>query len=136
MEQQKISNLLNEANNSKFLTRKWNIVSDNSKANYNATNEITYNAEVLKSSLCDYEDAYILLRVDIYVTAAPETQVAFKNCAPMTKCIPKIEETIDDAEHLDVVMPMYRLIEYCSNYSETTKNLWVYSKDEATNRYC
>ena len=118
------------------MTRKWNIVSDNSKANYNAANEITYNPEVLKSSLCDYEDGYILLRVDIYVTAVPETQVAFKNCAPMTKCITKIEEIIDDAEHLDVVMPMYSLIEYCSNYSETTKNLWVYSKDEATNRYC
>ena len=83
---------MHEANNSKFLTRKWNIVSDNSKANYNATNEITYNAEVLKSSLCDYEDAYILLRVDIYVTTAPETQVAFKNCAPMTKCIPKLKK--------------------------------------------
>ena len=48
---------MNEANNSKFVTRKWNIVNDNSKSNYDATNETTYNAEVLKSNLCDYNDA-------------------------------------------------------------------------------
>ena len=62
MEHQKISNLLNEANDSKFVTRKWNLVNDNSKANYNATNEITYNTEALKSNLCDYNEPYILVR--------------------------------------------------------------------------
>ena len=68
------------------------------------------------------------------VTAAPATQVAFKNCAPFIKCITTIDETtIDDAEDLDLVMPMYNLIEYSSNYSETTGSLWFYSKDEATN---
>ena len=60
MEHQKILNLLNEANDSKFMTRKWNIVNDNSKANYDVANEITYITEVLKSNLCDYDDAYIL----------------------------------------------------------------------------
>ena len=54
--------LLNERNNSKFLTRKWNIVNDNSIANYQEGNEITYDTEVLKSKLCDYNDAYILVR--------------------------------------------------------------------------
>ena len=50
------------------------------------------------------------------------------------KCITKIDETtIDDAENLDLVMPVYNLIEYSSNYSETTGSLWFYSKDEATN---
>ena len=53
MERQKILDLLNEANNSKFVTRKWSIVNDNPKTNYDAANEITYNTEVLKSSLCD-----------------------------------------------------------------------------------
>ena len=68
-----------------------------------------------------------------YVTAAPETQVAFKNCAPFTKCITKIDgTTIDDAENLDLVMPMYSLIEYSSNCFETAASLWFYSKDEAT----
>ena len=68
-----------------------------------------------------------------YVTAAPKTQVAFKNCAPFTKCITKIDgTTIDDAENLDLVMPMYNLIEYSSNCFETAASLWFYSKDEAT----
>ena len=122
MEHQKILNLLTEANNSKFVTVKWNTVNGNSKANDNAANEIIYNTEVLKSNLCDYNDAYILVRGDITVVAAPATQVAFKNCAPFTKCITKIDgTTIDDAEDLDLVMPMYNLIEYSSNYSERTE---------------
>ena len=54
--------LLNERNNSKFVTRKWNMVNDNSIANYQEGNEITYDTEVLKSKLCDYNDAYILVR--------------------------------------------------------------------------
>ena len=62
MEHKKILNLLNEANNSKFVTEKWNIVNDNPKWNYAAGNEITYNKGVLKSNLCDYNDAYILVR--------------------------------------------------------------------------
>ena len=102
------------------------------KWSYDEGNEVIYNTEVLKSNLCDYNDAYILVRGDITVTAAT-TQVAFKNCAPFTKCITKIDgTTIDDAEDLDLVMPMYNLIEYSSNYSETTGSLWFYSKDEAT----
>ena len=98
MEHQKILNLLNEANDPKFVTRKWNIVNDNSKANYNAANEMTYNKKVLKSCLCDYNDTYILVRGDITVTATLATQLSFKNCAPFVKCITKIgETTIDDA---------------------------------------
>ena len=69
MEQQKILNLLNEANDSKFGTRteKRNIINDNSKSNYDATNQIIYNREILKSNLCDCNNAYILLRGDITV---------------------------------------------------------------------
>ena len=133
MAHQKVLNLLNEANDSKFAKRKWNIAIDNSKANYDAVNEITYNTEVLKSNLCDYNDAYILLRGNITIIGHQVTQVAFKNCAPFTKCVTKITgTTIDDAEDLDLVMPMYNLIEYSSNYSETTGSLWFYSKSEAT----
>ena len=54
--------------------------------------EITYNTEILKSNLCDYNDPYILVGSDITVVAAPATQVVFKNCAPGTKCITKIDE--------------------------------------------
>ena len=132
MAHQKVLNLLNEANDSKFAKRKWNIAIDNSKTNYDAVNEITYNTEVLKSNR-DYNDAYILLRGNVTIIGHQVTQVAFKNCAPFTKCVTKITgTTIDDAEDLDLVMPMYNLIEYNSNYSETTGSLWFYSKDEAT----
>ena len=63
----------------------------------------------------------------ILLSAAPATQVVFKNCAPFTKCITKIDGTIiDDAEDLNLLMPMYSLIEYSSNYSKTTASLWFY----------
>ena len=99
MEHQKILTSLNEANDSKLMARKWNIFSDNSKVNYDAANEIAYNKEVLKSTVCDYNHAYILVIANI-TTAGNNlaTQAAFKNCAPFTKCITKIDETtIDDA---------------------------------------
>ena len=88
--------------------------------------KIIYNTEGLNSTT---------VTGDIVITAHNiPTQVAFKNCAPFTKCITKIDgTTIDDAEDLDLVMPAYNLIEYSSNCFETTENLWLYSKDEATN---
>ena len=62
------------------------------------------------------------------------TQLAFKNCAPFIKCITKIDGTImDDAEDLDMVIPMHNLSEYSSSYYDTTGSLWFYSKDKATN---
>ena len=91
MEHQKILNLLNETSNSKFVTRKQNIVNNNSKSNYDAANEITYNTEIWKSDLRDYNDTYLLVREDITVITAPATCVAFKKCAPFTKCISKID---------------------------------------------
>ena len=67
---------------------------------------------------------YILVRGDVTVVAALATQVAFKNCALFTNCITKIDETTtDDAENLDLVMPVYNLIEYSLNYSETKGSL-------------
>ena len=116
---------MNEANDSKFATRKWDIVNDNSKTNYGVKNyEITYDIEVLKPSFYDYNDPYILVRGDISFVGRGITQVAFKNCVLFTKCITKTDgTTIDDAENLDLIMPMYNLIEYSSNYFETTGNL-------------
>ena len=134
MEHPKILHLLNKTNNSKFVTRKWNIVNDNSNANSYVANEVTYNTDVLESNLCDYHKAYILGRGDITVTSAPATQVEFKNCTQFTKRITKIDgTTIDDAEDLDLTMAMYNLIEYSSNCSGTTGSLRFYSKDEVTN---
>ena len=65
MEHQKILNLSTETSNSKFVIRKWNIVNDQSNANYDAGTEVIYNTEVLKSNICDYNDAYILVKGDI-----------------------------------------------------------------------
>ena len=94
---------------------------------------------MLRSSLCDYSDAYILVKGNISVnnTAAAgatanntNKKVIFKNCAPFTNCISKINNTeIDNAKDNDVVMPMYNLIEYSDNYSKTSGSLWQYCKE-------
>ena len=133
MKHQKIVNLLSKENDSKFVIRKWNIFNDNSKENHDVGYKIIYNTEALKSNLRDCNNAYILVRSDITVRPALAAQVAFKNCATFTKCITKIDQkTIDDAEDLDLLMPMYNLIGYISNYSKTRRSLWFYSKEEAT----
>ena len=97
---------------------------------------------MLKSSLCDYNDAYILVRRTITVnnTAAADAdanntnkKVIFKNCAPFTNCISEISNTqVDNTKDIDIVMPMYDLIEYSDNYSKTSGSLWQYCKDIPT----
>ena len=93
---------------------------------------------MLRSSLCDYSDAYILIKGNITVndTAAADDadntnkKVIFKNCASFTNCISKINNTRkDNAEYIDIVMPMYNLIEYSNNYSKTSGSLWKYCRD-------
>ena len=94
---------------------------------------------MLRSSLCDYSDAYTLAKGNISVnnTAAADAaanntneKVIFKSCAPFANCISKINnEQIDNAEYIDIVMPMYNLIEYSDNYSKTSGSLWQYCKD-------
>ena len=76
-----------------------------------------------------------LVRCDITINGRNQrTWVAFKNCTPFVKCITKIDVvTKDDVEDLDSVMPMYNLLEYSSNYSDTVGSLWFYFKDGATN---
>ena len=94
---------------------------------------------MLKSSLCDYSDAYILVKGTITVnnTAIADAdanntnkKVIFKNCPPFTNCISEINNTqVDHAKDIDIVMPMYNLIEYSDNYSKTSGSLWQYCKD-------
>ena len=94
---------------------------------------------MLKSSLCDYSDAYILIKGTISVnnTAAAgaagnniNKKVIFKNCVPFTNCISEINNTqIDNAKDIDIVMPIYNLVEYSDNYANTTGSLWQYCKD-------
>ena len=62
-----------------------------------------------------------------------DKEITFKNCAPFTKCISRINNTdIDNAHDIDIVMPMYKLIEYSDNYSKASGSLWKYYKDDPT----
>ena len=141
MEHQKITNLLNNASNqpSKFTTKNWVEINDESRGWYNANSQIKFKTTMLKSSLCDYSDAYILVKGAVTVAdmsaagAAAKNinkKVIFENCAPFTNCISEINNTqIDNAKDIDIVMPMYNLIEYSDNYSKTSGSLWQYCKD-------
>ena len=142
MEYQKIENLIDDnAPNqpSKFRTRNWIEINDESRRAYNVNSQIKFKTTMLKSSLCDYSDAYILVKGTISVnnTAAQgpavnntNKKVIFKNCAPFTNCISEINNMqIDNAKDIDIVMPMYNLTEYSDNYAKTTGSLWQYGKD-------
>ena len=128
METQKIVNLLNRSDNenSKFATKKWYIINNESKGNYSHKNPIKSLTSSLESSLCDYSDAYILVTGNITVTGGKDnTKVTFKNCASFNKCRTEINETfVDDADIINITMPMYNLIDYSDNYSDTSGNLW------------
>ena len=112
METQKIVNLLNDSNNesSKFATRKWYIINDQNNGQYGRGNEndSTIKFEAKVKSLCDYSDAYILVTGDEKVAVvAADTNVAFKNCAPFTRCVTHInDEHVKTAENLDIIIPM------------------------------
>ena len=132
METQKIVYLLNGSENeyAKFATRKWYVI--DTKGVYSHENPIKFLTNSLESSLCDYSDAYILVTGNIAVVGANNnTKVAFKNCAPFRKCRTEINETfIDEAEHINIAMPMYNLIEYSDNYSDTSGSLWQFKRDK------
>ena len=122
-----------------FRTRNWVEINDESRGTYNVNSHIKFKTTMLKSSLCDYSDAYILAKGTITVnnTAAADAdanntnkKVIFKNGAPFTNCINEINNTqIDNAKDIDIVMPMYNLIKYSDNYSKTSGSLWQYYKD-------
>ena len=129
MKYQKIANLLNDKSNkpSKFRTINWVKINDEARGTYSPNKPIKFKTSMLRSSLCDYSYAYILVKWNISVinTAAEEAAVnnaskklIFKNCAPFTNCISKINNTqIEDAEYNDIVMPMYnfgKLLKYDS----------------------
>ena len=145
MEFQKIINLLDITSDYKdlprYVTKKWIEVYDQSEKNYNVNKEIRFKTSMLRSDLCDFSDAYIVVKGNITVSkktfaandfeepnntaaiatatnnannnAFGEKKLVFKNNAQLINCITKINGTkIDDAEDLDVVMPMYNLLEY------------------------
>ena len=136
METQKIVNLLGDADSefSKFATTKCRVINDQNNAmeGYKNGTTIKFETKIITSNLCDYSDAYILVTGDITATGSgADTKVAFKNCAPFTKCITNInDEHVDGADNLDVIMSMYNLIEY-NDYSDTSKSLWQFKRYES-----
>ena len=144
MEYDKINNLLgSESENlSKFVTKEY--VRVNSLSNmYNENESIRFKTPMLRSDLCDYSDAYILVNGTITVTAPAGANkirdkknrpLILKNNASFVSCITRINgELIEDADDLDVVMPMYNLLEYSKNYRKTIGLLYNYYRDELTN---
>ena len=144
MEYQKIANLIDDTSNqpSKFRTKTWVEIHDKSRGTYDTNNQIKFKTTMLKSSLCDYSDACILVKGTITITGAGadtaarqaderDKGVAFKNCAPFTNCIKEINNTrVENTKDIDFIMPMYNLIEYSDNYAKTTGSLWQYFRDE------
>ena len=131
----KIENLLDTTSDNKdlprFVTKKWIEVYHQSEKNYSINKGIRIKASMLRSDLCDYSNAYIVVKGDITVTnpnnAKRNKAVAFKNNAPFTNCISKINGVkIDNAEDLDVVMPMYNLLVVYGS-------LWNYYRDQPSN---
>ena len=143
METQKIVNLLNgsDNDNSKLATKKWYIIDSESNGNYSQNDEIKFLTRSIESRLCDYSDAYILVTGNITVkrrNAADTadialgaiTQVAFKNCTPFEKFRTEMN---DETDFINITMPMYNLIEYSDNYSDTSGRLWQFKGDEINN---
>ena len=139
--------MIDEASNqpSKFKTKNWLEINDESRGTYHVNSQIKFKTTMLKSSLCDCSDANILVKGKITITGAGadaaakqaderDKGVAFKNCASFTNCLSEINNTpIDNAKDIDIVMPMYNLIEYSDNYSKTSGILWQYYRDEPNN---
>ena len=131
MEYQKIAHLLDNASNqlSKFRTKNWVEINDESRGGYTTSSDSKFTATMLRSSLCDFAYACILFNRTITFTRGGDDVVAgraeernkgviFKNCASFTKSISKIDDTgIDNAQGIDIVMPMYNLIKYSDIYS-------------------
>ena len=127
---------------SKFKTKNWVELNDESRGTYNVNSQIKLKTTMLKSSVCDYSDAYVLAKGKITITgegddaAARQADerdkgVAFKDCAPFTNCISETNNTqIDNCKDIDIIMPMYNLIEYSDNHSKTSGSLWQYYRDE------
>ena len=150
MEHDKISKLLLSEDNeskqlSKFVTREYVKVKSLSNT-YNGNESIRFKTTKLRSNLCDYSDAYILVKGAITVTAPGvnnnadnirdkrNRRLILKNNAPFVSCITRINgELIEDADDLDIVMPIYNLLEYSKNYRKTIGSLYNYYRDELTN---
>ena len=105
--------------------------SQTKKGKYKQGDTIKFETETIKSSLCNYSDAFILATANITVTSDNDTDVVFKNCALFSICKTVINDVhVDQANHIYAAMPMYNLIEYSDNYSDISRSLWQFKTDE------
>ena len=138
MEFNKINNLLGPAHDEvpRFITKKWIEVQSQSGNTYNASKPVRFKTSMLRSDLCDYSDAYVCVKGKITVTdpnnnANFDRRLTLKNSVPFISCISKINgELVENAEDLDIVIPMYSLLEYSKNYEKTSGSLFNYYRDE------
>ena len=138
MDFNKINNLLGPAHDKvpKFITKKWIEVQSQYRNTYNTSKPIWFKTSMLRSDLCNYSDAYVWVKGTITVTdpnknANFDRRLALKNNAPFISCVSKINgELVENAEDLDIVMPMYNLLEYSKNYEKTSGSLFNYYRDE------
>ena len=137
MEFNKINNLLGETNDKmpKFVTRKWVEAQHQSGDTYDMSRQIRFKTSMLRSDLCDYSDAYVWVKGKIIVTDPNninfDKRLTLQNNAPFISCISKINgELVENAEDLDIVMPIFNLLEYSKNYQNTTGSLFNYYRDE------
>ena len=120
----------------KFVTKEWIEVIDFSSGQYSVNRNIRFKTLMLRSDLCDYSDAYIAVKRRISVAGTNannrrKKKPTFKNNTPFRSCISKINNTfVNNAEDLDIVMPVYNLLEYKDNYSIISGSLWNYCRDE------
>ena len=138
IETQKIVNLLNGSDNeSSKLATIYKFINNKNNGQYSRGNEndstIKFETKVIKPNICDYSDAYILVTGDIKAAAvAADTNVAFKNNSPFTRCVAHInDEHVKTAENLYRTMPMYNLIEYSDNYADSSGSLYQLKRDES-----
>ena len=115
--------------------KKWYIIDSESNGNYSRHHPIQFLTKSIESSLCDYSDAYILITGNINVTGGDNsTKVVFKNYALFEKSLAEIDGTlVDEADFINITMPMRKLIEYSDNYSDTSGSLWNFKRDEIIN---
>ena len=138
MEFNKINNLLDSEHDKvpRFITKKWIEVQSQSGNTYNTSKPIRFETSMLRSDLCDYSDAYVWVKGKITVTnpnnnANFDRRLTLKNNAPFISCISKINgELVENAEDLDIVMPLYNLLEYSKNYEKTSGSLFNYYRYE------
>ena len=137
MEFNKINNLLGPVHDKvpKFITKKWIEVQSQSGSTYNTSKPIRFKTSMLRSDLCDYSDAYVWVKGAITVTDPNnvnfDRRLTLKNDAPFISCISKINgELVENAEDLDIVIPMYNLLEYSKNYKKTSGSLFNYYRDK------